>query len=525
MLQRSRRALGRLRRRAPPGPPTAGRRRQRSTPPDVVGKGALLSAPGLGLGAVVIVRDEAPYLEEWLSYHHALGVQHVLIYDNGSRDGLHEVVDPWLNHGLVTLLHWPLPGGQIDAYSHALRFFGPSFDWLVFIDVDEFVVPLVDDDIPTLLKRWPEAADIRMPRVDFGFSGQRSPPSELTIEAYTEVADVFGRDPAKPPRVKTVLRPGSVSAMGIHTASVPVAPVSVSGQPLPGVTIGAACHELVQVNHYYTRSFEEFEAKRVRGSATGRIDRPAIPFELPALRVDRSASRFVERTQATIERMRSLERSPYHYGSQLALSQFPHFNDLGLFAELAIANMVLGEPEPRREPRLRLQNRFAGTGFVALISDLDHAPKRGDLSRSPHLAPLLERARGRLETSWAAGDGASLARSVREGSMSEVEAGWQLAGRDGRAEVSWAVDAAGRRRCYALGFVAEVEGPTHLELELGHRDGSPGSPVEVTLESAGTYAGVVEFKAHPALVETATLRLRAAAGTTLVHDLFVISYG
>ena len=97
-------------------------------------------------------------------------MQHFFIYDNGSTDELHEVIEPWVNHGLVTLVHWPLPGGQIDAYSHALRFYGPSVDWLAFFDVDEFVVPLVDDDIPSLLARFPDAADVRIPRVDFGFS-------------------------------------------------------------------------------------------------------------------------------------------------------------------------------------------------------------------------------------------------------------------------------------------------------------------------------------------------------------------
>ncbi len=134
-----------------PSPP---RRRQRATPPNVVGKGPLLSAPGLQLGVAVIIRDEAPYLPEWLAYHHALGVQHFFIYDNGSTDELHEVIEPWVNHGLVTLVHWPLPGGQIDAYSHALRFYGPSLGWLAFFDVDEFIVPLVDDDILTLLERF-----------------------------------------------------------------------------------------------------------------------------------------------------------------------------------------------------------------------------------------------------------------------------------------------------------------------------------------------------------------------------------
>ncbi len=501
-----------------------GRKPQRGTPPDVLGKGPLLSAPGLRLGVVVIVRDEAPYLEEWLAYHHALGVEHVFVYDNGSRDGLHEVIEPWVNHGLVTLVHWPLPGGQLDAYSHALRFFGPSVEWLAFFDVDEFVVPLVDDDIPALLARWPDAADVRMPRVDFGFSGHREAPTGLTIEAYTEVADVFGRDPGKPARVKTLLRSRSISAVGIHTATVADVPRDAEGRPVPHETIGPACHPYVQVNHYYTRSFDEFEAKRFRGSATGRIARPAIPFDLPALRVDTSAVRFAERTRRTMDLMRGLEPSPYHYGSQLALAQFPHFNDLGLFAEFAIANVVAGEPEPRREPRLRIENHYAGTGFVGRIPDTGHVPVRGDLTASVHLAPLLERARGRLEASWA-GQPERMASSLRWGTARPTEDGWRLVGARGIAEVNLPVAGEERRRCYALGFVLRTPEQLTLRLELRRPDGSAGDTAELTLGSAGTYAGVVEFEPRPDLVSTAVVGLRLGGGECHVHDLFVISYG
>ena len=455
MLGRSRAAAARLRVRAAPALARSERlpRADRGTPPNVIGKGPLLSAPGLTLGVVVIVRDEAPYLPEWLAYHVALGVQHVFLYDNGSRDGLHDILEPWVNHGLVTAVHWPLPGGQLDAYAHALRFFGPSVEWLAFVDVDEFIVPLVDDDIPTLLARWPEAADVRMPRVDFGYSGHRVPPPGLTIEAYTEVADVFGRDPAKPPRVKTASRSRSVSAVGIHTATVADVPVGADGAAVPSQTIGSrACEDLVQVNHYYTRSFEEFEAKRFRGSATGRIARPAIPFDLPALRLDTTAQRFAERTRATLAFMDSLARSPYHYGSQLGATQFPRFNDLGLFAEFAIANVVAEEPQPRREPTLRLENLYAGTGFVgrlpATIGDAGqpatpvHRPRRGDLSASVHLAPLLERSRGRLEASWAAD--VDLPRStLRAGALEDRDDGWLLTRDAAVPEVAFEVDLQG----------------------------------------------------------------------------------
>jgi Glycosyltransferase family 92 len=499
MLERSRGAVKRLRGDSG-APASTPRKKQRATPPNVIGKGPLLSAPGLQLGVVVIIRNEAPYLGEWLAYHHALGVDHVFIYDNGSTDDLHEVIEPWVNHGLATVVHWPLPGGQIDAYSHALRFYGPSLEWLAFFDVDEFVVPLVDDDIPSLLARFPDAADVRIPRVDFGFSGHRTPPTQLTIEAYTEVANVFGRDPRKPPRVKSVVRPGSISAVGIHTATVADDPRGPDGSPVPSTTVGQACREYVQLNHYYTRSFEEFEAKRFRGSATGRIDRPAIPFDLPVLGVDESALRFADRTRAMMARIESLAPSPYRYGSELALSQFPRFNDLGLFAEFAIANTVAEEPAPRREPRLRLPNLYDGIGFVGVISGHDHEVRAGELSGSTHLAPLLERARGRLL-----------------GALPDADVA------DGEVRFEIAHD--GRRQVYAAGFVVSADAPTRVEAHVVHEDGSRSAPVDLKLEAGSTYAGVVELDAAPSLAHAVSVRLSSTTGDIGVHDVFVIAYG
>ena len=524
MLGRSRRAVKRLRQQPEAQPRDAQRKRPRGTPPNVLGKGPLLSAPGLGLGVVVMVRNEAPYLEEWLAYHHALGVQHFFIYDNGSTDELQQVIETWVNHGLVTLMHWPLPGGQIDAYSHALRFFGPSLEWLAFFDVDEFLVPLLDDDIAAMLERWPEAADVRVPRKDFGFSGHRVSPDGLTIESYTEIADVFKRDPGKPVRVKTIARPGSISAVGIHTATVADVPRSPEGQAVPAETAAKAVHGVAQLNHYYTRSFEEFEAKRFRGSGTGRINRPAIEFDLPALETDRSALRFAERTRAMIDRMRGLEASPYHYGSELALEQFPRFNDLGLFAEFAIANTAAGEPELRREPGMRLPNQFPGTGFVGHLSGVAATPTRGYLSASVHLGPLLERTRGRIEASWVATPDAVL-ETIAGATVVSSDESWTVTSSVDGAVVKWPIESSGKRRCYALGFVIDTAAPGELQLELLREDGSNGTPLEVQLDHAGSYAGVVEFESAPDLVSFVTVRLPAMGEELVIYDLFVVSYG
>ncbi len=292
------------------------------------------------------------------------------------------------------------------------------------------------------------------------------------------------------------MQPRAISAVGIHTATVADVPSSADGRPVPSETVGKACRDYAQLNHYYTRSFEEFEAKRFRGSATGRIARPAIPFDAATVRVDTSALRFAQPTRAMIERMASLAPSPYRYGSELALTRFPRFNDLGLFSEFAIANTVMAEPTPRREPGLRLENRYPGIGFVGSIGAYDHEVRDGELSGSIHLAPLLERSRGRLEATLA--------------TATALPGGWRFD-----------VEDHGQRRCYALGFVIAAGSSGRLTAELGRPDGSTSDPVDVKLEAGSTYAGVVELDASPDLASTLDVLLPAAEEGAVLFDLFV----
>lgn len=481
----------------------AGRKPARATPPNVSGQGPLTAVPNLRLGAVVIVRNEAAYLEEWLCFHLALGVDHVFLYDNGSTDGTATLLEPYVNHGLLTLMHWPLPGGQADAYNHALRFFGPSVDWLAFIDVDEFLVPLAYDDLPSLLDRFRGAADIRVPRREFGFSGHRTRPEGLVIEAYTGIADVFGRDPAKGPRVKTIARSSAMAAIGIHTSTVAAAPASAddaTGPALPTRTVRRAIAGLAQLNHYYTRSFEEFEAKRFRGSATGRIARPAVAFDLPTLETDTSAHRFIPATRAMMARMRSLAPQPYHYGSQLRFAHFPQANDLGLFAEFCFANLAAGLADQQREPAMRIPNRYAGIGFVADLADTGFQPGRPEAATSVHMDALLEHVRGRLE--------------AHRTDLAEI---------DGATDLRIPITRDGMRRCFAVGLVATCPDPLRVELRLEHDEG-PSAPLLVELPASRVSVALVEVDPKPRSVEHVGVRLAGAPGT-VVHELFLVSYG
>src|SRR5262245_4909673 len=59
------------------------------------------------LAIVAVVKNEAPYLEEWLDFHCLVGCSHFYIYDNGSTDGTVEILGNYERKGIVTPLPWP----------------------------------------------------------------------------------------------------------------------------------------------------------------------------------------------------------------------------------------------------------------------------------------------------------------------------------------------------------------------------------------------------------------------------------
>ncbi len=492
----------------------------RAKPPNVVGRGPLLGGPGFRVVIVCIVKDEADYLEEWLAYHVALGVDHFVIYDNGSTDGSAGLLERYINHGLVTRIDWPLGGGQLAAYNHALRMFGATTRWLAYYDVDEFLVPLLDDDIPSFLERFEDAAVVRVPRLEFGFSGHRTPPKALAIDAYTQVANVLDLDPALPPRVKSIVQPGAVSAVDVHLAF----PADV---PAPGAateTAEESVRGIAQLNHYYTRSFDEFEAKRFRGSATGRIARPAVRFDIETIAIDDAAQRYSARTQASLERLRSLEARPYAYGSQLALEYFPRPNDLFRFGEFAIANTAAALPEPGRVAAIRLKNLYPGVGLVVDLAESGYTPVREGLSSSVHTDALVQHMRGRLETTLSTSK--ELPMTASGGTLAVPATGpARLHLPTGSAELLLPLLEDGARRCYSLGFVVAADGPVRVEASVASEDDPSSEHIELELPASTALAGIVEVEPRPLHGRWLRLGIKSDAEQIDIYDLFVISNG
>ena len=94
---------------------------------------------GKGLAFVLIAKNEALYIKEWLDFHIKQGVSHFIIFDNESTDNFHEMVKPYVKQGLVTYRLIRGKRRQSDAYNMALHDYGSKFRYMGFIDTDEFV--------------------------------------------------------------------------------------------------------------------------------------------------------------------------------------------------------------------------------------------------------------------------------------------------------------------------------------------------------------------------------------------------
>ena len=49
----------------------------------------------------MMFRNEAAYLKEWIEYHHLAGVEHFWLYNNNSTDQWQDVLQPYIDWGIV----------------------------------------------------------------------------------------------------------------------------------------------------------------------------------------------------------------------------------------------------------------------------------------------------------------------------------------------------------------------------------------------------------------------------------------
>ncbi|KAL2651599.1 hypothetical protein R1flu_019727 [Riccia fluitans] len=112
-----------------------------SEPFDLTSLTSLAAPPKRKLCACTMVWNKAQFIKEWVLYHSFFGVERYFLYDNDSDDNIEEVVESLASHNISRMI-WPWIKTQQAAFSHCTILAREECEWVMFVDVDEYIYPM-----------------------------------------------------------------------------------------------------------------------------------------------------------------------------------------------------------------------------------------------------------------------------------------------------------------------------------------------------------------------------------------------
>lgn len=234
------------------------------------------------------MKNEGPYMLEWLAFHRTLGVDHFVIFTNDCSDGTDEIATRLQDMGLAT--HVPnavKEGGnpQHQMLRRARR--QPKVqeaDWLMCLDVDEFWnIRCGDNSFPALIDEVEQVAGQPVDAISFawklfGSSGNTSFEDKPVTEAFLMGDQPFPYHSGRASGLKTLFRNnGKFTRFGPHRPkgfdeeeAADIAWSDAGGKLFPADKVGWRAwqgfdHSFGRLHHYSVRSLDGFLVKRDRG--------------------------------------------------------------------------------------------------------------------------------------------------------------------------------------------------------------------------------------------------------------------
>lgn len=217
----------------------------------------------IAIGA--IMKDEGPYLKEWLDFHILVGIKKFFLYDNESTDNTTEILKPYIKRGIVEYHYFPGKRMQHPAYMDIINNHSNDTRWLALIDLDEFLVPVNHDTVAEFLHTMPDNfAQLVVTWVMYGSSGHVHKPDGLLMENYKWHAK-------KQSGIKSIINPRLlIEYHSLHANFIAGWTIDNNGRKLGRIdqTNNPPPYNNLRLNHYYTKSYDEYIARQARGTAT-----------------------------------------------------------------------------------------------------------------------------------------------------------------------------------------------------------------------------------------------------------------
>lgn len=237
------------------------------------------------LSIALIVKNESPYIKEWIEYHKLVGVQRFYIYDNESEDNLKVVLQPYIDSGVVVYHLVKGHSLQMPVFEDAIQKYKNESKYIAFIDCDEFIVPNKRDNILDVIRDVEnnykqKVYALAMNWKCFGYNGHYNKPKGLVVENFKK----WERNEIMSRHIKCIINPRF-----FYPANNPHIFIPLLGKYTVNTSYNkiwspffVPVYDFIQLNHYYTKSYEEYKLKAARG----RSDDYSLKYEVPEYNPD-----------------------------------------------------------------------------------------------------------------------------------------------------------------------------------------------------------------------------------------------
>jgi len=227
--------------------------------------------------ALVCIAKNEPTIEEWCYYHLKLGFDNIYVYQN---NWICDITNPKVHIIDFPIVHEPKRSPpQMRAYNSFLRENRNTYDWVGFIDVDEYIVLKQHHHIKEFIAEFDNPYGIGINEVYFGSDGQ------LTIDKnnqYSLINRFFLRSKMDS-RVKCIINTAAKSSMAMpHKPNSQL--LDTNYQYFNSANHPNGSINIAQINHYYHKSLEEWRQICERGQADNTLPKVVEQWHLNKVR-------------------------------------------------------------------------------------------------------------------------------------------------------------------------------------------------------------------------------------------------
>ena len=218
------------------------------------------------VGIIAIAKNEQLYIAEWIEHHLSLGFDRLIIADNDDEFILPGIID---NPAVIFENYCGKNGVQPMAYRGLFKKYQKDFDWLLFIDIDEFVMLEGYDNIKDFLKNF-DCDEVRISCKHFTDSDLLDTDGDYrVVDRFTEPISVDEDRFVKSfINTRVNIRHRMIFGHGIYDEDIEAR--DALGNPCDSVghRLKYVVHERCWLNHYRTKTIGEYiKWKMFRGGA------------------------------------------------------------------------------------------------------------------------------------------------------------------------------------------------------------------------------------------------------------------